>query len=178
MIDQSGLVPLADVISEIPGYGNVRQWFFQAVPKLSEYVVIPESRLLNVRFKVLGDGALSRIAGQAECAYLGHDPDEKKAPRPIRVSLEQKAPITDIQKNVRSGPWGATCDMTTLTTQAEVTTNDTMFYPHSTQAPVLMFPGLLDANKANGVMTSDSAADIVTNDAVGKSWHPFRSIQN
>lgn len=168
VIDQSGLAPLADVISEIPGYGNVRQWFLQAVPKLSEYVVIPESRLLNVRFKVLGDGALSRIAGQAECAYLGHDPDEKKAPRPIRVSLEQKAPMTDIQKIVRSSPWGATCDMTTLTTQAEVTINDTMFYPHSTQAPVLMFPGLSDANKANGVTTSDSApSDIVTNDAVG-----------
>ena len=65
VIDQQGLIPLVDVIAQVPNYSLVKSWFLKAVPKLSEYIVIPESRRLHVRFKASGDAALSRISGQA-----------------------------------------------------------------------------------------------------------------
>ena len=64
MIDRGGLSPLVDVIAQIPRYGDVKAWFFQAVPKLSEYIIIPESRILAVRFKAIADNLLS-IGGKA-----------------------------------------------------------------------------------------------------------------
>lgn len=66
VIEQSELSPISEAISQIPEYGKVREWFFSAVPKLSQYVVIPESRVLHVRFKAITQSespALARITG-------------------------------------------------------------------------------------------------------------------
>ena len=66
VIEQSELNPISEAISQIPEYGKVREWFFSAVPKLSQYVVIPESRVLHVRFKAITQSespALTRITG-------------------------------------------------------------------------------------------------------------------
>lgn len=52
IIEQTELTPIVDTISKMAGYHETRSWFFAAVPKLSEYMVIPESRMLHVRFKV------------------------------------------------------------------------------------------------------------------------------
>ena len=46
----------------------MKLWFLKAVPKLSEYIVIPESRILNVHFKALADNSLSRLSGKAVSA--------------------------------------------------------------------------------------------------------------
>jgi len=64
VIEQSELSPIVEAISQIPGYGNVKEWFFSAVPKLSQYVVIPESRVLHVRFRAsCPSDSLERITG-------------------------------------------------------------------------------------------------------------------
>ncbi len=66
VIEQSELHPISETISSIPGYGQVQAWFFSAVPKLSQYVVIPESRVIHVRFKAISQSespALERITG-------------------------------------------------------------------------------------------------------------------
>ncbi|KAL8718280.1 MAG: hypothetical protein Q9225_004558 [Loekoesia sp. 1 TL-2023] len=94
VIDQKGLTPLADVIARTPGYAAVKSWFLKAVPKLSEYIIIPESRFLNVRFKAITDESLSRISGQA----LGSDcvvcikslADQSKAPVALTVYRNQQ----------------------------------------------------------------------------------------
>ncbi|RKK69622.1 hypothetical protein BFJ69_g12564 [Fusarium oxysporum] len=52
IIEQTELTPIVDTISKMAGYHETRSWFFPAVPKLSEYMVITESRMLHVRFKV------------------------------------------------------------------------------------------------------------------------------
>jgi hypothetical protein len=52
VIEQSQLTPLSDVISGISKYEDVKMWFLQAVPKLQEYIVVPQSRTLDVRFRL------------------------------------------------------------------------------------------------------------------------------
>ncbi len=66
VIEQTELNPISEAISQTPEYGKVREWFFSAVLKLSQYVVIPESRVLHVRFKAIHQSespALARITG-------------------------------------------------------------------------------------------------------------------
>ncbi|RKK36498.1 hypothetical protein BFJ66_g12930 [Fusarium oxysporum f. sp. cepae] len=52
IIEQTELTSIVDTILKMAGYHETRSWFFAAVPNLSEYMVIPESRMLHVRFKV------------------------------------------------------------------------------------------------------------------------------
>jgi len=39
-------------MAQLPGYADVNSWLFDAVPKLSEYMVIPDSRMMHVRFRL------------------------------------------------------------------------------------------------------------------------------
>ena len=53
------------------------------------------------------------------------------APRPVRTLLERQSPIKDIQRKVTNIPFvGESVDLTTVTTQVDTTTQDTMFFPH------------------------------------------------
>ncbi len=66
VIDRRSVSLLSDVVSQLQGYAAVRLWFMYAVPKLSEYIVIPESRTLHARFKAVSfDGGIERIAQTA-----------------------------------------------------------------------------------------------------------------
>jgi hypothetical protein len=122
------------------GFGEVKSWFLSAVPKLSQYFVVPESRMLHVRFKVATqNSSFNHITGRTEQAYLGVDPE--RPPKPVQMSLERLAPETEIQAHVRGMLFWKTVDLTYTTRQVDVHKTDAMFFPHCVQAPVLMFPG-------------------------------------
>ncbi|KAF2108744.1 hypothetical protein BDV96DRAFT_504130 [Lophiotrema nucula] len=140
VIEQSELTPIIDALAGIRGYSMVKTWFYRAVPTLSQYLVIPASRILHARFRVTSeDASFQRLSGREAEAYLGHDPSAP--PKHIRTSLERKVPEMQIHQNISYGPWGPVTDLTVNTIQVEVTNTDAMFFPYSVQAPTLMFPG-------------------------------------
>jgi hypothetical protein len=62
VIERGDLAPMVDTISQIRGYQEVRTWFLRAVSKLNEYIVIPETRVMHVRFRVASQNeSLNRI---------------------------------------------------------------------------------------------------------------------
>ncbi|KAM0543698.1 hypothetical protein ACHAPJ_012147 [Fusarium lateritium] len=146
----------ADVttVSEIPGYEEVRMWFLQAAPKLTEYIVIPPSRTVDSRFKLeFGHQGLSRAFtgsesraqegkntdGQADPAYLSHDP--ANPPTYFRTYVQQirEAPkITQSALYYKGGK--ALIDTTTKIYQTTERSTEKIFQPASTQAPVLFSP--------------------------------------
>ncbi|KAK4184696.1 hypothetical protein QBC35DRAFT_466223 [Podospora australis] len=141
VINQTELTPIVDAMAGMAGYGMVRQWFLQAVPKLSQYYVIPESRQLHVRFKVAEQGeSFAHMTGRKpwDQAYLGVNPT--RPPKPVRMRLKRLAPEAQISAQIRNVLWFQTIELTAYTSQVDVQTTDAMFFPHSTQAPVLMFP--------------------------------------
>lgn len=55
---------LGDVISGHPDFIHVSRWLIEAVPIISRYFFIPDSRKLNLRLRVdMNQGGISRIAG-------------------------------------------------------------------------------------------------------------------
>jgi hypothetical protein len=143
---RSKLTPLADAIAGNPQFSLVKQWFMQAVPKLSEYLTVPDTRTIDVRFSLVLDEPLTRVLGSSvschlesppeekaadDCdqipAYLGHYPDNP--PKPVKTAV-RKSTRTHQQSVVKHGflniPY---FDMTTVTEQVETKTTDAMFFP-------------------------------------------------
>ncbi|KAB5590305.1 hypothetical protein CTheo_6243 [Ceratobasidium theobromae] len=87
VIDQDKISSLAEAISQIPGYSDAQMWFMQAVPSLSKYIEIPQSRTLNVRMKAVANRPeLERLLGNQHYNYLGHDIE--KPPELVHMGLE------------------------------------------------------------------------------------------
>ena len=64
---------LAHAIAQMPGLRPVKEWFLQAVPTISKYLIVPESRTLDVRLKVsTSDEGISRIAGRKVRDHSSH----------------------------------------------------------------------------------------------------------
>ncbi|KAJ4328964.1 hypothetical protein N0V84_000535 [Fusarium piperis] len=61
VIQQCQLTAVMDVVSVIPSYEEVDKWFLQAALKLTDYVIIPQNRTVNARFKVMFN--LQRLQG-------------------------------------------------------------------------------------------------------------------
>ncbi|KAH7205652.1 hypothetical protein BKA60DRAFT_599907 [Fusarium oxysporum] len=124
IIEQTELTPIVDTISKMAGYHETRSWFFPAVPKLSEYMVITESRMLHVRFKVASQNeSFGVISHKKVPAYLGHRPNESTT-----------------KEAFRNGSFGLIGDMTKITAQNPGFSTTPLFEPSRTQAPILMFP--------------------------------------
>jgi hypothetical protein len=102
VIERRELTPIADVIAGMPtpGYRDAKMWFLRAIPSLSEYFIIPESRQIDVRLRSLlplnhlphefNSGGNNKQ--QVEDAikpntYLGHNPDFPI--RPVLGCLER-----------------------------------------------------------------------------------------
>ncbi|TVY67823.1 hypothetical protein Focb16_v003014 [Fusarium oxysporum f. sp. cubense] len=137
IIEQTELTPIVDTISKMAGYHETRSWFFAAVPKLSEYMVIPESRMLHVRFKVASQNESFGVISQKKVpAYLGHRPNESVTP--VRTNL--RVPDRQPKEVFRNGSFGLIGDMTKITTQNPGFSTTPLFEPSRTQAPILMFP--------------------------------------
>ncbi|SCO90231.1 uncharacterized protein FRV6_14359 [Fusarium oxysporum] len=136
IIEQTELTPIVDTISKMAGYHETRSWFFAAVPKLSEYMVIPESRMLHVRFKVAGQNeSFGVISHKRVPAYLGHRPNESVTP--VRTNL--RVPDRHPKEAFRNGPFGLIGDMTKITAQNPGFSTTPLFEPSRTQEPILMF---------------------------------------
>ncbi|QGI69718.1 hypothetical protein CEK27_002047 [Fusarium fujikuroi] len=141
IIEQTELTPIVDAISKMAGYRETRSWFFAAVPKLSEYMVIPESRMLYVRFKVASqDESFGVISQKKIPAYLGHRPN--KSVTPVRTNL--RVPDLQPKEAFKDGPFGLIGDMTKITAQNPGSSTTPLFEPSRTQAPILLFPSAVD----------------------------------
>lgn len=65
VVERGELSPMVDTLAQIPGFREVRTWFLSASSKLNEYIVVPERRVLHVRFKVAAQNdAFQRITGR------------------------------------------------------------------------------------------------------------------
>ncbi|KAK3984474.1 hypothetical protein QBC44DRAFT_385726 [Cladorrhinum sp. PSN332] len=175
VIRQLGIKPVMDVVSEIPGYDEIKMWFLQAVPKLNEYVVIPQSRTLDVRFKVLfnleglsralaalevgrkGDKQVSKNedvglsksskSGVNIQTYLAHNPS--KPPVHVRTFVKQLEHAPEISRSgVRFQGGSPIVDVTTKIYQTTDKSDYAIFQPVSTQAPVLLDPRALPQDPA------------------------------
>ncbi|KAF5664051.1 hypothetical protein FDENT_12979 [Fusarium denticulatum] len=137
IIEQTELTPIVETISKMPGYSEARSWFFAAVPKLSEYMVIPESRMLYVRFKVASQNeSFAVISGKKVPAYLGHRPNELVTPVRTNLQVTNRRPKQDF----RNGPFGLVGDMAEITVQNPNSSTNPLFEPSRTQVPILIFP--------------------------------------
>ncbi|GIC86088.1 uncharacterized protein Aud_002450 [Aspergillus udagawae] len=151
VIDQSELVSMVDVIAQHPSCTQVKQWFMQAVPKLSEYLVVPDSRTLDVRFKLAANTpTMAKIVGSEIPAYLGHDPLHPPVPRKTAITSSRTG--AQIKESVRFDPSNArmVVDMTTFCVESKLVSKDAIFFPSGTQAPVLFQPTEYQPLDANG----------------------------
>ncbi|KAI7762618.1 hypothetical protein LZL87_008964 [Fusarium oxysporum] len=134
IVEQTELSPIVDTISKMAGYHETRSWFFAAVPKLSEYMVIPESRMLHVRFKVASQNeSFGVISHKKVPAYLGHRPNESVTP--VRTNL--RVPDRHPKEAFRNGSFGLIGDMTRLRLRILVSLP---LHSLSQAAPILIFP--------------------------------------
>ncbi|KAJ5885448.1 hypothetical protein N7495_009958 [Penicillium taxi] len=151
VIDQSGLVSMVDVIAQHPSCTQVKQWFMQAVPKLSEYLIVPDSRTLDVRFKLAANTpTMAKIVGSEVPTYLGHDPLHPPVPRKTAITSSRTG--AQIKESVRFDPSSArmVLDMTTFCVESKLVSKDAIFFPSGTQAPVLFQPTEYQPLDANG----------------------------
>ncbi|OAA71782.1 Membrane attack complex component/perforin (MACPF) domain protein [Akanthomyces lecanii RCEF 1005] len=110
VIERSGLTPLGEVLGRCSAVEvrQARAWFTQAVPFLSKWISIPESRVISVRLKFSCKiPQLNRQAGQVfdrdACHYFGHQ--YGKCVHPIRVGLDFRETIQEqIQTQMKSAP--------------------------------------------------------------------------
>ncbi|KAK0624297.1 hypothetical protein B0T14DRAFT_545337 [Immersiella caudata] len=138
VIDQWGVGFLVDAITQMQDYGDVKMWFLGAIPTLSNYIVIPDSRTVHARLRVSGhDDAFRRITGREQQAYLGHDPS--KPVKPLRSKMDWR-PVTTEAKTVTETPWGIQTDISVVTTQVQWEQREALFFPVATRAPALHFP--------------------------------------
>ncbi|KAF5567607.1 membrane attack complex component perforin (MACPF) domain-containing protein [Fusarium phyllophilum] len=110
VIQRSELTPLGEALGRcsVPETRQARGWFTQAVPFLSKYIAIPESRVVPVRLKLnskipqLSADQPDELFNREVCHYLGHQ--YGKCVSPIRVDLRVRDIVKEqIQRQAPSG---------------------------------------------------------------------------
>ncbi|KAA8897742.1 hypothetical protein FN846DRAFT_816632 [Sphaerosporella brunnea] len=172
VIERSKLTPLSDAIAGNPQFGKVKQWFVQAVSKLSEYLTVPDSRTIDVRFSLVMNEPLKRVLNTSTPAYLGHYPNNPPKPVKIAVKPGVKVQQKTVKKTLDILFWTVdlTNDVTTCLQPVETQTANALFFPASTQAPVIASPTgdklgtTADAERCNVVWT----IEVPTGNSVGR----------
>ncbi|KAF2811812.1 uncharacterized protein BDZ99DRAFT_414359 [Mytilinidion resinicola] len=119
VINRDELTPLADALSGIPGYEDVKSYFIQAVPALSKYIELDESRQVMTRFRLTAPlNGLSLKDKPNPAYYLGHKPTSSTTPRMMSVNT------ADISRF-----WGL---------MIEYSEETPLFNPKTFRAPVLL----------------------------------------
>ncbi|EWZ29802.1 hypothetical protein FOZG_16671 [Fusarium oxysporum Fo47] len=112
IIEQTELTPIVDTISKMAGYHGTRSWFFAAVPKLSEYMVTSESRMLHVRFKVASQNESFGVISHKKVRSM------TSSERVSYTSSHQSLSTRSTAKEAfRNGSFGLIGDMTKITAQ-------------------------------------------------------------
>ncbi|KAL5338560.1 hypothetical protein BJX70DRAFT_398508 [Aspergillus crustosus] len=107
----------------------------------SEYLVVPESRTLDVRFKLVANTpTMAKIVGSEIPTYLGHDPLHPPVPR----------------KTARANGGGHDHP---FCVESKLVSKDAIFFPAGTQAPVLFQPTEYQPLDANGDLEPLKAQD-------------------
>ncbi|KAK6523188.1 hypothetical protein TWF694_006082 [Orbilia ellipsospora] len=91
IIGRDSLSPIVSAISRMKRFEDVNKWFMSAVPKLMERMIVPDTRVLDVRLRVRGgteNTAISRITGSQVQTYFAHDP--AYPPKPIHTGIKTK----------------------------------------------------------------------------------------
>ncbi|KAH7002963.1 hypothetical protein EDB82DRAFT_531448 [Fusarium venenatum] len=125
VIDRDSLSSLADTISAIPGYAQVRSWFMQAVPTLSKYIELPPSREIKLRFK------LTAPTSQLSLSYLKKVENYDAAGDPIYyLGHSTGADVRPVKNEltISNNAWA----------QCDITDAQPLFSPQSYRAPVIM----------------------------------------
>lgn len=87
VINRDALTPLADVLSGITGYGDVKSYFIQAVPALSKYIELDDSRQVMARFRLAAPLNNLPLKDQKNASYyLGHVSNAPITPRLMAVN--------------------------------------------------------------------------------------------
>ena len=86
------MIPLADAISGMDGYQDVKACFVQAVPAVSKFIELDDSRQTMTRFRLtspLNSLSLEKVAANPGY-YLGHDTSRNVMPQllPVYSSVE------------------------------------------------------------------------------------------
>ncbi|KAF1836077.1 hypothetical protein BDW02DRAFT_485813, partial [Decorospora gaudefroyi] len=123
---------------------HVKEWFLEAVPLLSEYLSIPQSRVIDVRLKIASHiPGLTSAVNSAEkrqhdvCNYLGHQ--FGRPVYPVRMGLKRRKSVTEEQVTRSEKSFGLTVnDLTKTYKQFDVQTQVALFSPAQFQAPVLL----------------------------------------
>jgi hypothetical protein len=82
------------MITDIPGYGDVRSLFIQAVPALSKYIELTSARNVITRLRLtypLNNLSLSGMDKTFEAYYLGHNPESTVTPIQMGVHTDEKS---------------------------------------------------------------------------------------
>ncbi|OBS29591.1 hypothetical protein FPOA_03528 [Fusarium poae] len=125
VIDRDSLSSLADTVSAIPGYAQVRSWFMQAVPTLSKYIELPPSREIKLRFK------LTSPTSQLSLSYLKKVENYDAAGDPIYyLGHSTGADVRPVKNEltISNNAWA----------QCDITDAQPLFSPQSYRAPVIM----------------------------------------
>ncbi|KAH7118725.1 hypothetical protein B0J11DRAFT_582534 [Dendryphion nanum] len=90
VINRDGMAPLADIIADIPGYREVKSWFIQAVPAISKYIELDDSRQVMARFRLTAPtNGLSKQNEADPSYYLGHDPSAFGGSKPRLMGVDR-----------------------------------------------------------------------------------------
>ncbi|KAJ7736468.1 hypothetical protein B0H16DRAFT_1764089 [Mycena metata] len=147
VIEQTGLMPLTEVISAMPNWAHVPQWIAQAIPIYARYINIPQHRTLNIELSPEGvhqrrrDFAprinlLYRSEEGSVQGYLAHKPQEQVWP--VRCGLELRETIKSYNRTKERVVDGhMVMDITPMATQVDSQDLSGLFSPSRTQAPVL-----------------------------------------
>lgn len=75
VINRDTLSPLGAVLSAIPGYQQVQDYFFQAAPAISKYIELSDGRYANMRLRLVAPNrGLSIWQTTNPAYYLAHAP--------------------------------------------------------------------------------------------------------
>ncbi len=145
-IERANMSMLGTAVSQCAdsSLSHVKEWFLEAVPHLSEYLSVPQSRVMDVRLKVVSDipgltdaDDPASFSKKTICNYLGHQ--YGKAVHPIRMGVKRRKSITDEKITNSEKSYGVTVnDLTRTYKQYDVQVQAALFSPAQFQAPVLL----------------------------------------
>jgi hypothetical protein len=82
VINREGLIPIVEMIAQMPEYSAVQTWFIQAVPALNDYFTLDDTHSTIVRFRVQSPTNSLMVSNQRgnTAHYLGFRENQTSTP--------------------------------------------------------------------------------------------------
>ncbi|KAK0710652.1 hypothetical protein B0H67DRAFT_539495 [Lasiosphaeris hirsuta] len=107
VINRDGLAPLADMLSQMPGYQQVKTWFIQAIPAMQQYIALDESREVITRLRLVAPlNGLYLHSKKNPSYYLGHNSKTLASPRVVGLTPDNfwGMPVWNTKKEMLFSP--------------------------------------------------------------------------